>query len=127
MDDHNGDKDEFLPDLGNEKDIDCLVFESKVKRANVEFMKSMNDIIQWHISPVGRKKYPDASRTNKFRYRLKAKKYEYDEKRGILYKYSTGIDGIGMYVPAKIFRLSIKNFNQSISIHFMTNRFVLVS
>ena len=42
----------FLPDLGNEKDSNQLLFEQKVFRANEIFIEVNEALIRWFKSPV---------------------------------------------------------------------------
>ena len=41
-------KSEFLPDIGNEKCSELIAFEQKVSRRNQSYIKSIDEIIDWH-------------------------------------------------------------------------------
>ena len=49
--------DNFLPDLGNEKDSNQLLFEQKVFRANEKFIEVNEALIRWFKLPVNSREY----------------------------------------------------------------------
>ena len=79
-------KSEFLPDIGNEKSTELIAFEQKVLRLNQKYIKSINEILEWHKSPEESRKYPSIWKSNKSSFKLKTKKYAFDVNRGILFK-----------------------------------------
>ena len=54
------DKCEFLSNIGNEKSTELVSFEQKMLRLNERYIKSTQEIINWHDSPVERRKYPES-------------------------------------------------------------------
>ena len=48
----------YLPDLGNEKDSDQILFEQKVFRANEKFIEVNKALIRWFKSPANSREYP---------------------------------------------------------------------
>ena len=57
-----------MPDLGNKKDSDQIVFEQKVFRLNEKFIKIHQAIINWFKSPDDNREYPQAACQNKNTY-----------------------------------------------------------
>ena len=88
----------YLPDLGNEKDSDQILFEQKVFRANEKFIEVNGALIRWFKSPANSREYPKVALHNKNAYKSKSKNYVYDYKKGILYKKVINSDKIGMYI-----------------------------
>ena len=58
-------KDGFLPDLGNEKSGEQMVFEQKLFRANEAFIQVNQEILSWFQSPVEHRCYPKSRMNNK--------------------------------------------------------------
>ena len=67
--------DNFLPDLGTEKDSDHIVFEQKVFRNNEKFIHINQAIINWFKSPADNREYPKVAYQNKNAYKNKMKSY----------------------------------------------------
>ena len=88
----------YLPDLGNEKDSNQILFEQKVFRANEKFIEVNEALIRWFKSPVNSREYLKVALQNKNAYKNKTKNYCYDYKKGILYKKVTNSSKIGMYL-----------------------------
>ena len=63
-----------LPDLGNEKMTEQLVFEVKVRRSNIEFRRRKEDIIRFMLSDPECKLYPQSVKRNKRAFRKKVKR-----------------------------------------------------
>ena len=78
------DKCEFLPNIRNEKSTELVSFEQKVLRLNERYIKSTQEIINWHDSPV----------ENQTLFKQKAKKYELDKTHGILFRLVKNSDGL---------------------------------
>ena len=57
-------KSEFLPDIENKKCSE-IAFEQKVSRRNQSYIKSIDEIIDWHKSPCERRNYPSKWKNNK--------------------------------------------------------------
>ena len=98
MEEENGsvfhDKCEFLPNIGNEKSTELVSFEQKVLRLNERYIKSTQEIINWHDSPVERRMYPESFKQNQTLFKQKAKKYELDKTHGILFRLVKNSDGL---------------------------------
>ena len=105
--------DNFLPDLGNEKDLNQLLFEQNVFRANDKFIEVNETLIRWFKTPVNSREYLKVALQNKNAYKNKTKSYYYDYKKGILYKSITNSDKIGMYI-VKFYVIKIKNMSYCI-------------
>ena len=58
-------KDGFLPDLGNEKSGEQIVFEQKLFRANEAFIQVNQETLSWFQSPVEHRYYPKSCMNNK--------------------------------------------------------------
>ena len=58
-------KDGFLPDLGNEKSGEQMVFEQKLFRANEAFIQVNQEILSWFQSSVEHRCYPKSHMNNK--------------------------------------------------------------
>ena len=97
----------FLPDLGKDKDLNQLLFEQKVFRANEKFIEVNEALIRWFKSPVNSREYPKVALQNKNAYKNKTKSYYYDYKKGILYKRVTNSNKIGIYI-VKLYVIKIK-------------------
>ena len=91
-------RENYLPDLGNEKDSNQILFEQKVFRANEKFIEVNEALIRWFKSPVDSREYPKVAYQNKNAYKNKIKNYCYDYKKGILYKKVINSDKIGRYL-----------------------------
>ena len=78
MDEENGsgfdEKCEFLPNIRNEKSTELVSFEQKVLRLNERYIKSIQEIINWHDSPIESRIYPDSFKQNRTSFKQKAKK-----------------------------------------------------
>ena len=98
MEEENGsvfhDKCEFLPNIGNEKSTELVSFEQKVLRLSERYIKSTQEIIHWHDSPVDRRMYPESFKQNQTSFKQKAKKYELDKTHGILFRLVKNSDGL---------------------------------
>ena len=75
--------DNYLPDLGNEKDSDQILFEQKVFRANEKFIEVNEALIRCFKSPEDKQECPKVANRNRNAYKSKAKNYIYDERKGI--------------------------------------------
>ena len=84
----------FLPNIGNEKSTELVSFEQKVLGLNERYIKSTQEIINWHDSPVERRMYPESFKQNQMSFKQKAKKYELDKTRGILFRLVKNSDGL---------------------------------
>ena len=58
-------KDGFLPDLGNEKSGEQIVFKQKLFRANEAFIQVNQEILSWFQFPVEHRYYPKSCMNNK--------------------------------------------------------------
>ena len=98
MDEENAsvfdEKCEFLPNIRNEKSTELVFFEQKVLRLNERYIKSIQEIINWHDSPIERRIYPDSFKQNRTSFKQKAKKYELDKTRGIFFRLVKNSDGL---------------------------------
>ena len=69
MDEENGsvfdDKCELLPNIGNKKSTELVSFEQKVSRLNERYIKSIQEIINWHDSPIESRIYPESFKQNR--------------------------------------------------------------
>ena len=65
------DKCEFLPNIGNKKSSELVSFEQKVSRLNEKYIKSIQEIINWHYSPVECRIYPQSFKQNRTSFKLK--------------------------------------------------------
>ena len=81
MEEENGsvfeEKCEFLPDIRNEKSSELLAFEQKVFRLNEKYIRSIQEIINWHDSPPESRIYSQAFKQNRSSFKLKARPVEY--------------------------------------------------
>ena len=89
--------DNFLPDLKNEKTGEYIVFEQNIYRSNEAFKKKIDALILWHKSPSDCWIYPAQSKKNHCTYRKRARLFEYDSKKKVLYKKVKNSDGIGKF------------------------------
>ena len=68
MEEENGsvfdDKCEFLPNIRNEKSTKLVSFKQKVLRLNETYIKSIQEIINWHDSPIKSRMYPESFKQN---------------------------------------------------------------
>ena len=55
---------DFLPNISNEKSTELVYFEQKVLRLNERYIKSTQEIINWHESPVEGRMYPESFKQN---------------------------------------------------------------
>ena len=78
----------FLPNIRNEKSSELVSFEQKVLRLNEKYIKSIQEIINWHDSPIESRIYPKSFKQNRSSFKLKAKRYELDKTHGILFRQS---------------------------------------
>ena len=62
-----------MPDLGNEKDSDQILFEQKVFRVNDKFIEVNQALIKWFKLPVDKREYPKIALQNKNAYKNKTK------------------------------------------------------
>ena len=76
----------FYPNIRNEKSTELVYFEQKVLRLNERYIKSTQEIINWHESPVERRMYPESFKQNWTSFKQKAKKYALDKTHGILFR-----------------------------------------
>lgn len=88
------DKCEFLPNIRNKKSTELVSFEQKVLRLNERYIKSTQEIINWHDSPVERRMYPESFKQNWTSFKQKAKRYEVDKTHGILFRLVKNSDGL---------------------------------
>ena len=58
------DKCEFLPNIRNKKSTELVSFEQKVLRLNERYIKSIQEIINWHDSPIESRMYPESFKQN---------------------------------------------------------------
>ena len=87
-------KDGFLPDLGNEKSGEQMVFEQKLFRANEAFIWVNQEILSWFQSPVEHRCYPKSCMNNKNGWE-KNEEICVQQETGVLYKIIKSGDGIG--------------------------------
>ena len=66
--------DNVLPDLGNQKTTEQLVFEAKIRRSNMEFRRRKEDILRFMLSDPESKLYPQSVKRNKRAFRKKVKR-----------------------------------------------------
>ena len=66
-------------------------------RLNEKYIKSIQEIINWHDSPVESRIYPQAFNQNRSSFKLKAKRYELDKTCGILFRIVKNSDGLHKY------------------------------
>ena len=59
-------------------------------RLNEKYIKSIQEIINWHDFPIESRIYPESLKQNRSSFKLKAKRYELDKTHGILF-YSHGV------------------------------------
>ena len=88
-DDNDYDKDE---ELLNETE-----FAEMVHDANEKFTRQLQRYIDYHLSVMRDEKhvYPSAYRQNKSTFQKQARRYQYDEEKGLLFYMKKGRDGIG--------------------------------
>ena len=84
---------EFLPNIRNEKSTELVYFEQKVLRLNERYIKSTQEIINWHDSPVERRMCPESFKQNQTSFN-KRPKYELDKTHGILFRLVKNSDGL---------------------------------
>ena len=80
-----GEGENFLPDLDNEKTGEQIVFEQKVFRANEAFRQKVNGLINWHISPSECHIYLAEWNKNQSSFKRHAHLFEYDSHKKVLY------------------------------------------
>ena len=85
---------DFLPNIGNEKSTELVYFEQKMLSLNERYIKSTQEIINWHESPVERRMYPKSFKQNQTSFKQKAKKYVLDKTHGILFRLVKNSDGL---------------------------------
>ena len=66
-------------------------------RLNEKYIKSIQEIVNWHDSPPESRIYPQAFKQNRSSFKLKAKRYEFDKTCGILFRIVKNSDGISKY------------------------------
>ena len=98
MEEENGsifdDKCEFLPNIRNEKSTELVSFEQKVLRLNERYIKSIQEIINWHDSPIESRMNPESFKQNQTSFKQKAKRYELDKTHGIFFRLVKNSDGL---------------------------------
>ena len=107
----------YLPDLGNEKDSNQILFEQKVFRANEKFIEVNEALIRWFKSPVNSREYLKVALQNKNAYKNKTKNYCYDYKKGILYKKVINSGKIGRYLVNCFVIRNKVNFQNICTVH----------
>ena len=90
--------DNVLPDLGNEKMTEQLVFEVKVRRSNIEFRRRKEDIIRFMLSYQECRLYPQSAKQNKRAFRKKVERYTKNPEKKQLFKKTICHDRVGGFL-----------------------------
>ena len=88
----------ILPNLDNDISGEQLVLQQKVYRKNEAFIRVHSGMVKWLTSPENETEYPVEFKQNKSAFRKRVQKYWCDEKNTVLYRWTEGHDGIGMFV-----------------------------
>ena len=97
---------EFLPNIRNEKSTELVSFEQKVSRLNERYIKSIQEIINWHGSPIESRIYPESFKQNRTSFKQKVKRYELD-------KTQTACTHTGSHILKCIFNFFLLYFVQN--------------
>ena len=75
-------------------ELNWYILSKKVLRLNEKYIKSTQEIINWHESPVERRMYPESFKQNQTSFKQKAKEYVIDKTHGILFRLVKNSDGL---------------------------------
>lgn len=89
----NSEDDSCEGDTGEQQSSEAL-FRSQVLSENNRFVRQMQGYIDWLISDQSNHVWPGNYKKSKNVYRRQARKFEYDEKDGVLFKVTKDADGI---------------------------------
>ena len=88
----------MLPDLGNDKTTEQLLFEVKVRRSSIEFRRRKEDIIRFMLINPECRLYPPSAKQNKRAFRKKVERYTYNPEKKQFFKKTICHDGMGGFL-----------------------------